>query len=193
MTKEQKIIRLLHQRDKRAIAILYDEYAPALFGVVLRIVQSREIAEDVMQDAFIKIWKNGGNFDSEKGRLFTWLLNVARNTAIDATRSVHYKNRSNMTDLANIRDLRPKRCFESKTNHIGLRRLVNGLEYKYKEVVDLIYFNGYTQHEVAETLQIPLGTVKTRIKIALRELRKIFDVHTVSSILLFTLMVLSNG
>lgn len=183
MVKEERIIQLLQQKDKRVIAILYDQYSPALYGVILRIVRSEEIAEDVLQDSFVKIWKSADRYDRRKAKLFTWLLNIARNTAIDATRSAYFKNTerngNRHTDNGNHEG-----TTEIKVDHIDVKNIVEKLESKYKEVIDLIYFNGYTQAEVAETLDIPLGTVKTRVKIAMRELRKIFCGSPVSIIIL---------
>lgn len=175
MNSEAYIVDLLKTQDKRAIAMLYDHCGAALYGVVLRIVGSESIAEDVIQDAFIKIWKNADRYDRQKGSLFTWVLNITRNTAIDTIRSSHYKRRQQMQPLDKTFSM--NRSFTSSINvdQIGLKEVVEGLDYKYREVIDLIYFRGYTQKEVEEELKIPLGTVKTRVRIGLRELRKIFQ------------------
>ncbi|MEL6923453.1 MAG: sigma-70 family RNA polymerase sigma factor [Bacteroidota bacterium] len=192
MVKEKRIIQLLHRKDKRAIAIIYDQYAPSLYGVIVRIVRSEELAEDVLQEAFIKIWKSAERYDAGKARLFTWLLNIARNAAIDATRSAHFKHTTTNGDGSYING-HHQPSTEINVNHIGVKKIVNGLEGKYREVIDLIYFGGYTQAEVAETLNIPLGTVKTRVKIAMRELRKIFCNSTVSSFLLLISILSQHG
>lgn len=180
---ESQIVEMLYQNDKRVIAIIYDQYAPSLYGVVMRIVQSEEIAQDVMQDAFVKIWKNGTTYNSSKGTLFTWLLNITRNTAIDKLRSAGYRKRSkNQT----IDDFVYNQVSSQGTNpdEIGVKELLNNLDEKYQEVIDLIYFRGFTQKEVSEELNIPLGTVKTRLRIALRELRELFDMTGAVGILL---------
>jgi RNA polymerase sigma-70 factor (ECF subfamily) len=175
MHDEHHIIQLLKSKDKEAISILYDQYSPALYGVVLRIVQAKAIAEDVMQDTFIKIWKNGPNYDKSKGRLFTWILNIARNTAIDKTRSAHYRGNGKIQSMDTTLDEKNTDfSHEMETDHIGVRKKVDTLEPKYRTIIDLIYFKGYTQREVAEHLKLPLGTVKSRVKIALRNLRNIF-------------------
>ncbi len=176
MYDEQDIIQLLQAKDKKAISIIYDQYSAALYGVVLRIVQSEAIAQDVMQDAFIKIWKNGTSYDKSKGKLFTWLLNITRNTAIDKTRSAHFRGNGRIQSIDSfVDDTNPSFSHEMETNHIGVRKKVDTLEAKYKTIIDLIYFNGYTQREVAEHLKLPLGTVKSRVKIALRTLREVFN------------------
>ncbi len=188
--KEQHIINLLHAGDKKAIEIIYDQYAPALYGVVLKIVQSEEIAQDVMQDAFVKVWQNASHYNKAKGSLFTWLLNIARNKAIDATRSKHFKNGQKIQSLDHIVHTNRKLSEETQIQHIGLKRLVGNLDSKYRIVIDLIYFKGYTQKEVGEYLDIPLGTVKSRVKIALRELRKVFN-HTKVGLITFLLSLFS--
>lgn len=169
--QDQLILRL-KQQDQTAIAELYDAYGSALYGVVLKVVQTHETAQQVLQDTFLKAWRNAATYDETKGRLFTWLLNIARNTAIDATRTAHFQHRRQTEPLDQLtyqpggQNVNPE--------HIGLRQLVEGLEDKYRTLVDLVYFNGYTQEEVAEHMGIPLGTVKTRLRSALNELRNIF-------------------
>ncbi|MEM1119238.1 MAG: sigma-70 family RNA polymerase sigma factor [Bacteroidota bacterium] len=180
MSREKLIIRLLQRNDQRAIELLYNDYAAALYGVVFRIVLSEEIAQDVLQDAFVKIWKNGSMYDRSKGTLFTWVLNICRNKAIDATRSKHFRGNGKIQDWENFVHSSDKQFTEIPINHIGLLRHVDGLEEKYRKVIQLIYFQGYTQKEVTEELGIPLGTVKSRLKIGLRELKKLYqDVVTI--------------
>lgn len=169
---DQPLIHRLQAQDRTAIGELYDAYGAALFGVVLRIVQQRELAEQVLQDTFLKAWRNGATYDSAKGRLFTWLLNIARNTAIDATRTAHFQ-KSQKTDSLDALVYSPGG--ESiNPDQIGVREVVNRLDEKYKSLIDLVYFKGYTQEEVAEETGIPLGTIKTRLRFAINELRGIF-------------------
>lgn len=173
MLNEQKIIKLLKTRDKKAISWLYDRFSPALYGVACRIVKSEALAQDVLQDAFVKIWKNGANYDRSKGTLFTWMLNITRNTAIDKTRSAHFRHNGKIQPIDHfVNKSEAGLSHEISTNHIGIRKKIEILEEKYKTIIDLVYFNGYTQQEVAEQLNLPLGTVKSRVRIALRELKK---------------------
>ena len=167
-----KLIALVQAQDKEAISHLYDNYAAALYGVVLRIVHSPDIAEDVMQDSFVKIWKHGASYDASKGRLFTWLLNVARNTAIDATRCADWKKNSKTDDLSIMVDF----GFDTTNpEHLDLQNLLNNLEPKYRTLINLFYFQSYTQQEISEEFNIPLGTVKTRLRTAIIDLKKVFD------------------
>ncbi|MBP6813027.1 MAG: sigma-70 family RNA polymerase sigma factor [Saprospiraceae bacterium] len=169
---QNELISRLQQQDRTALSQVYDMYSGALYGVVLRIVQSPELAQQVLQDTFLKVWRNSASYDAAKGRLFTWLLNIARNTAIDATRTAHFRNQKK---TENIETLVHKPGNETlNPDHLGIREVVGTLDEKYKSLIDLIYFKGYTQEEVAEETGIPIGTVKTRLRYAMNELRKVF-------------------
>jgi RNA polymerase sigma-70 factor, ECF subfamily len=169
---QDQLITRLKQQDRAAVGELYDAYGGALYGVVLRIVQSPELAQQVLQDTFLKAWRNAASYDAAKGRLFTWLLNIARNTAIDATRTAHYQN-SRKTDNLDGLAHQPGGA-ALNTDGLGLRDVVASLDEKYKSLIDLVYFQGYTQEEAAEETGIPLGTIKTRLRYAIGELRKVF-------------------
>ena len=172
--EEKELILLLQKQDKAALEYLYDHYSAALYGVILRIVRKEEIAEEVMQDAFCKIWKNIASYDPEKGRLFTWMLNIARNLAIDKTRSKEVRKEQKSDQLENnVNKVDSKNFDEFAPEAIGVRELLDKLNPDQRKVVDLLYFQGYTQSEVAEEHQIPLGTIKTRLRAALKNLRKI--------------------
>jgi RNA polymerase sigma-70 factor (ECF subfamily) len=172
---ETHIAQLLQEKNRQVIEQLYDQYSAALFGIVLKIVQSQELAEDVLQETFVKIWSNGSTYDAAKGTIFTWMLNNARNTAIDKLRSGNNKKKAQVNDLDQIltsEHLHP--TAELSVDHIGVTEIVDGLEEKYRELIDLVYFKGYTQEEITQNLGLPLGTVKSRLRIAMRELRRIF-------------------
>ena len=169
----KNIIPLIHDQNPDAIAILYDAYAGAVFGVIMRIVLNRELAEQVMQDTFLKVWRNGPQYNETRGTLFTWLISIARNAAIDATRNCYYRN-SQITD--NLDQLIETSGGQSiKLDTIGLNDEVQKLSAKHKVLIELIYLKGYTHKEAAEMTGIPLGTVKTRIRSAIVNLRKLYD------------------
>ena len=169
---EQELVNLLQKKDKNAFSLLYDNYSSALYGVICKIIRIEEVAQDVLQDSFVKIWKNIASYKPEKGALFTWLLNIARNTAIDKFRSAEYKQIIQAKSFeANLLNKNTEN--QIPIEHIGLQKIIESLKYEYQEVIDIVYFQGFTHIEAAEHLNLPLGTVKTRIKIALRELRKL--------------------
>jgi RNA polymerase sigma factor (sigma-70 family) len=169
---QAQIVELLRQKDAFILAQLYDAYGATLYGVVLRIVCSKEIAEQVIQDTFLKIWHHAASYDASRGRLYTWMLNIARNTAIDATRNSHFHNRKNVSDIDESVNVFGGECLNPET--VGLREMVKKMDEKYTLLIDLIYFNQYTHQEAADVLNLPLGTVKTRVRYALLELRKAF-------------------
>jgi RNA polymerase sigma factor (sigma-70 family) len=179
---QDELILRLKQQDRTVISQLYDMYSGALYGVVLRIVQSPELAQQVLQDTFLKVWRNSASYDASKGRLFTWMLNIARNTAIDATRTAHFRNQQK-TENTDMLVYKPG----SETlnpDHLDVRKVVDTLDEKYKSLIDLIYFKGYTQEEVAEETGIPIGTVKTRLRYAMNELRKVFGETSIVAFML---------
>jgi len=173
---EEDLVRALKDREKIAIQALYDMYSGALLGVIFRIVQHSEIAEDLLQDTFIKIWHSADSYDSSKGRLFTWMINIARNLSIDKLRSKDFRNANKNQDIENnvdFIDQQKKITFNADT--MGLKDMVTALKPEFNSVLDMVYFKGYTHVEAAEELNLPLGTVKTRIRMAIMELRKHFN------------------
>jgi RNA polymerase sigma-70 factor, ECF subfamily len=169
--QDQLIIRLKEQ-DQSVVGDLYDAYGGALYGVVLKVVHSHDLAQQVLQDTFVKAWRKSGAYDAAKGRLFTWLLNIARNTAIDATRTAHYQHQSRTDSLDNL--VHKPGGEALNPDHLGLQDLVDNLDEKYRSLIELVYFRGFTQEEAAEETGIPLGTVKTRLRTAIAELRQSF-------------------
>lgn len=170
---EELLVIRLKNRDKAAMAEMYDLYSASLYGVILRIVKDKLLAEDILQDCFVKIWFSFPLFDSQKGHLYTWLVALARNLAIDAIRSCAYRQGRQNQNLDCIYDLGLRETTPFKPEHIGIKELMATLPADYKKVVDLLYFKGYTHLEAAKVLAIPLGTLKTRVRHALQILRKI--------------------
>jgi len=160
--------------DKEAFEELYNSYSKALYGIVCQIVRSEEAGQDVLQEVFVKIWKNIHTYNEEKGSLFTWMLNIARHSAIDALRKIKKEDyREIRLDSGGV-SISHIHTTQFNVHHIGVKKLTEGLVAEQKEMVDYIYFNGYTQQEVSDKLGIPLGTVKTRTRSAVRALRKLF-------------------
>lgn len=171
------MVERLRQRDTIAFDYLYDHYAAALNSVVVRIIRQEDLAEEVLQDVFLKIWDRIASYDVSKGRLFTWMLNIARNQAIDKTRSREMsqgRKTDDVDDLVNRIDR--QESTESKIETIGLKETLAKLPDDQRFVIDHLYLKGYTQSELAEEFAIPLGTVKTRTRMAMKELRILLEV-----------------
>jgi RNA polymerase sigma factor (sigma-70 family) len=169
---EQELVALLLEQNNQAFSYLYDNYSPALFGIISQIVPDRELASDILQDVFINIWRKIGSYDDAKGRLFTWMLNIARNAAIDKVRSRPYQDSLKNQPLAeNVNSTAANSVINPQVNDVGLKKLINKLKEDYRVLIDLSYFQGFTHEEIAKLQNIPLGTVKTRIRSALIQLR----------------------
>ena len=170
---EQELVAALQNKDEQALSVLYDRYSKALFNIIYRVVGNQEMSEDVLQESFVKIWNGIAQYDEAKGTIFTWMLNICRNSAIDKVRSKEYKSVSKNQNIDNNVNLSQHRT-EFNPETLGLKTITEKLKPEQKQVVDLIYFNGYTHVEVAEELNLPLGTVKTRLRLAIIELRNYF-------------------
>jgi RNA polymerase sigma factor (sigma-70 family) len=171
---EDELVSRLFKKDEQAFSYLYDNYSAALYGIIFRIVQEEEVANDVMQETFVKIWNNFSQYDKTKGKLFTWLVNLARNLAIDTTRSKSFKNQAKNLDLDKIVGyIDSHKSTSFNPDQIGLKALLEKLRPEQRDIIDLAYFKGYTQVEIAEEMNIPLGTVKTRMRMAIMQLRQI--------------------
>jgi RNA polymerase sigma factor (sigma-70 family) len=176
--KEEELVSQLKAKQKEALSYLYDHYSGALYGVVFRIVKKQEQAEEVLQDIFLKIWDRIGTYDASKGKLFTWMVNIARNQAIDKTRSKELRNENKTDDIAILVDrIDNKEYGELPVESIGVKEVVGKLPAEQKFVIEYLYLKGYTQSELAEEFNIPLGTVKTRLRMAMNELRSILKIN----------------
>jgi RNA polymerase sigma-70 factor (ECF subfamily) len=171
MTQEE-LIPLLLKKDDRSFTLLYDNYSKSLYGVIFTLIKDREEAEDVLQEVFIKIWKNIDSYNDSKGRLYTWMLNIARNTSIDKLRSKGFNN--NLKNLSadnfvHILDDNSKTI--NQIDAIGIKEFIKKLKPKCIQIIDLLFFKGYTQQETSDELEIPLGTVKTQNRNCMNDLR----------------------
>jgi RNA polymerase sigma factor (sigma-70 family) len=171
------LVARLIKKDQSALDYLYDHYSGALYGVVFRILRKEETAEEVLQDIFLKVWDKIESYDPSKGKLFTWMINIARNQAIDKTRSKEVSKGRKTDDidyLVNKIDIQEHS--QLAVDAIGLKEVLLKLSEDQRFIVNQLYLKGYTQSEVAEEFDIPLGTVKTRLRLAMIELRSILDI-----------------
>lgn len=172
---EQELVAGLRARDQKAFSYLYDHYAGALNGVVSGIVTLPEAAEDVLQQVFVNIWKRIESYDESKGRLFTWMMNIARNAAIDEIRSKAHREQQQTKALPEQEAADTLGATTAVVADTGLKKIIQQLKAEHRVLIDLAYFQGYTQEEIAQLQQIPLGTVKTRIRAALQQLRTLMN------------------
>ena len=176
MTQEE-LLPLLIRKEERAFTQLYDMYSKSLFSIITNLIKDREEAEDVLQEVFVKIWKNIDTYNQSKGRLYTWMLNITRNTSIDKLRSKGYNNsQKNLSSDNFVHLLDDSNKLTNKIDSIGLRDFVNKLKPKCIQLIDLLFFKGFTQQEASEELEIPLGTVKTQNRMCMNDLRNFLKV-----------------
>lgn len=150
------LVKRFQDKDVKAFEKIYEMYYKNISGIVYNIVRDYEVAEEVSQDVFIKAWNNASSFSAKKGRFFTWLLNIARNAAIDKTRSKSFNNKSKNLDAIFFVDILEDQVnLDSRTNTIGLKSFVEKLTDTCKKLIELLYFKGFTQKEASESLEIP--------------------------------------
>jgi len=171
MSQEELLV-LIYKKDERAFTHLYDMYSKSLFSVINVLIKNREEAEDVLQEVFVKIWKNIDSYNESKGRFYTWILNIARNTSIDKLRSKNFNNsQKNLSSDNFVNLLDDSNKLTNKIDSIGIQEFVKKLKPKCIEIIDLLFFKGYTQQEASEELAIPLGTIKTQNRNCINDLR----------------------
>ncbi|HJT87853.1 MAG TPA: sigma-70 family RNA polymerase sigma factor [Bryobacteraceae bacterium] len=165
----------LQHRDPQALAELYDKYGRMVFGLILRMVRDRGIAEDLVQETFLRVWNRVGGFDSERGAVGPWLLAVARNRAIDYLR---YQGRRAESTIELNETEHPALFADVQTDILRfdvVKRVANALKQlapQQREAIELAYFEGLSQTEIAERMRQPLGTVKTWMRRALQQMRE---------------------
>jgi RNA polymerase sigma-70 factor (ECF subfamily) len=172
MMNLDKLVNQFQAKDQVAFEKLYGMYSKSIHGVVYNIVKDTTIADELMQDVFIKAWHKADTYSSKKGRFFTWILNIARNAAIDKTRSKAFKqSRQNLNADFFVDIIESYDNLDDSTDAIGIKKFVTQLGEKCKAVIELLYFKGFTQKEASEELQMPIGTVKTRNRNCIQQLR----------------------
>ena len=173
---EEELIDAIRKRKPVGAEALYDMYSSSLYGIIHRLIKDDELGRDLLQESIVKIWNSITSFDEKKGRLFTWMVNITRNLAIDKLRSKDFRNNNKNQDIENsVNLIDDQRNTTFNTETLGVKDLVEKLKPESKAILDLVYFQGYTHVEASEELGLPLGTVKTRIRAAINTLRKLYN------------------
>ncbi|MCC6817214.1 MAG: sigma-70 family RNA polymerase sigma factor [Saprospiraceae bacterium] len=172
---EHELIQGLKSADEKTYSILYDRYANNLYGVINKLVNSESESENLLQDCFVKIWRNIESYDPSKGRLYTWMITIARNLALDYKRSQYFISKKMIQNEDSLVNISAETKSITKLDYLGLEKILINLDHNLKQMIDLQYYYGYSQQEIAEEFKIPLGTVKSRTRIALQKLRDQLD------------------
>jgi RNA polymerase sigma-70 factor (ECF subfamily) len=163
----------LKAHEEQAFAEMYRNYSNAFLSIIAKITNDNmDSSKDILQEAMVKVWHNIDNYDAGKGTLFTWMLNICRNTAIDKLRSKDWKNQAKNRSMDATPGMVPNSTTSNNPELIGVKNMLEKLDASHRDVVDVVYMKGYSHAEAAEVLDIPLGTVKTRLRNAINELRK---------------------
>lgn len=172
-TEETALVQRLYAREEAAMQVFYDQYDTALFRSILRLVHAPLIAEDVLQESLVKIWFSFRQYDATRGRLFTWAVNICCHHAIDYLHSRHARLAAQTQPWKEVK-AHHQQVDPTPPEHIGVRECLQRLHPMYQSLLELRYFQGLTQEETAEFLDLPLGTVKSRSRLALKQLAGFF-------------------
>lgn len=173
-TPERLLLDRLLQNEVAAFNQLYKMYAPNLFGIIMKIVNQQETAEDLLQEVFLKVKRYLPIYDDKKAKLFTWMLNISRNTAFDYLRLKSSKQSKVNIEMEDRHTELDSFSYSINTDAIGIKKLLNQLSKKQKTILELSYYQGYSHQEIALILNMPIGSVKTTIRKAILNLRSVF-------------------
>lgn len=182
--EEIELMKRIKSRDAKALAELYDGYNRLLFGMILSIVKSRTEAEDILQEVFINIWQKADMFNENRGNVFSWIVTLTRNRAIDRIRSKGYKNQQKTSASIDNPAIKLKgdhydpletTIFSDRAKLV--KKALQEIPEKQSKVLKIAYYKGLTQSEISEHLKIPLGTVKTRMRQGMLKLKDILEAN----------------
>ncbi len=169
-------MQLISHKDSEALETLYDRYEQIIYNFAYRIVKDAMAAEEVMQELFLRIWNQAENYDHSQGKLSSWMFAITRNIAIDHLRRRSSRTAHQTVDTDYLNLIRDKETTEDivELRMIGehVKEALQGLNEDQQQVVDMIYYQGFTQQEVADLASIPLGTVKSRVRLAMKQLQQ---------------------
>lgn len=180
---DEDLISLVEAGDADAFATLYDRHSRSAFSLAYRMMGERQAAEDLAQDAFIKVWRNARSYRAERGSVRTWLLSIVHNRGIDQLRSTASRRRTQEKIEASAPRSQPSEAFTEtwrNSQRDQVREALRSLPPEQLKILELAYFSGYTHVEIAELLSLPLGTVKGRMRLGLKKIRDYFDSRDVA-------------
>jgi len=170
MKEDFNLIKRLQEKDATALSLLYDQYAPAINGVIIRICKDEALAEELLQETFMKIWDKAALYDPEKGRFYTWAYRIAKNTALNGIR-----NSKKLIQTEDIGVYTNKAAAETIDDYSELKGSIHQLDQHHREAIELVYFKGLTHREAHEEMGVPLGTFKSYVSQALKKLRTTYQ------------------
>ena len=173
--KDVELLALISTGSQEALGALYDRHSSRVFSVAMTLLRDNQDAQEVTQDVFLSIWRNGKSYDPMKAGFPTWLTHVAHNRAIDELRRRNKRNVETSIDNVpelDISETKDEAASEARLEFTRVKQVLDNLTQEQKQVIQLSYFQGYTHKEISVILKEPLGTVKTHMRTALRKLRE---------------------
>ncbi len=177
-SSDQVLLRRMSDRDSSALSELYDLHSKYFYTIIYYILRDESEAEDVLQEVFLQIWEKIDSYDENLGNPLAWITRITRNKAIDRLRSKGFKKRSNEIDLERVFDFssdsnseNPEKITGANQEQYEIKQALRTLNQNQRDLIEFAYFQGYSQSELAEHFNIPLGTVKTRMRSAMLSLR----------------------
>jgi RNA polymerase sigma-70 factor, ECF subfamily len=175
---DEELISLVETGDAKAFATLYDRHGRAAYSLAYRMMGERQAAEDLVQDALLKVWRNAGSYRAERGSVRTWVLSIVHNRGIDQLRTLASRRRTQDRVEATAPKSQPSEAFAEtwrNSRREQVREALVTLPPEQLKVLELAYFSGYTHVEISELLDLPLGTVKGRMRLGRKKIRDYFD------------------
>jgi RNA polymerase sigma-70 factor (ECF subfamily) len=175
---DEDLISLVEAADAEAFATLYDRHSRAAFSLAYRMMGERQASEDLMQDAFLKVWRSAKSYRAERGSVRTWILSIVHNRGIDQIRSQASRRRTQEKIEASAPRSQPSEAFAEtlrNSQREQVREALNTLPPEQLKILELAYFSGYTHVEISDLLRLPLGTVKGRMRLGLKKIRDYFE------------------
>jgi RNA polymerase sigma-70 factor (ECF subfamily) len=179
MQNDYSLIQQLKDKDERALSLLYDKYSGAIYGVILKMIRDEGKAQNLLQDTFITVWDKADSYDADKGRFYTWVYRIAKNKTLNVLRKT---DPLIQTDDFSVY-VTKEDAISIDSDYLELNGSLNKLEAHHKEAIELVYFKGLTHREAHKEMNVPLGTFKSYIKQALKQLRETYT-KTLSLIIL---------
>src|SRR5918994_1042544 len=180
---DEELISLASQGEARAFAVLYERHSRAAYSLAYRMMGEKQAAEDLVQDALLKVWRGAGSYRAERGSVRTWILSIVHNRGIDQLRSLASRRRTQDRVEASAPVSQPSEAFAQtwrNSQREQVREALGTLPAEQLKILELAYFSGYTHVEIAELLELPLGTVKGRMRLGLKKMRDYFDSRDVA-------------
>jgi RNA polymerase sigma-70 factor, ECF subfamily len=175
---DEDLMALVEGGDPGAFAVIYDRHGRAAYSLAYRMAGERQTAEDLVQDAFLAVWRAAGSYRAERGSVRTWVLSIVHNRGIDQLRSAASRRRVQDRVEATSSLSQPSEAFSEawrNSQQSQVRKALKDLPAEQLQVLELAYFSGYTHTEIADLLGLPLGTVKGRMRLGLKKIRAYFD------------------